>query len=219
LPKRSTWLPGMRTEKSPTRMDCSAFKRSCSSGDAPPLTRLAGISAGTALGDGPLALSSPTGSLFGCIVSSGADEPAHDVTGAGAVPGQYGDAAAIFGHPGLSERSLGTGDWNGTCPPPAAAACAPQRSTARPLRRRAIQRPCAEECLSTGWIRPCLYTPRCVQVGPPPDAPNAATLQWFREPGSKFLPQKTSMNFTGLEPMATAWREGEGPPSRAEVHS
>src|SRR6516162_9202966 len=70
----------MRTEKSPTRMDCSAFKRSSSSGDAPPLTRLSGISAGTALGDGPLVLSSPTGSLFGCIVSSGADEPGHDVT-------------------------------------------------------------------------------------------------------------------------------------------
>src|SRR5712664_173871 len=31
-----------------------------------------------------------------------------------------------------------------------------------------------------------LIPPRCVQVGPPPDAANAATIQWFREPGSKF---------------------------------
>src|SRR5258708_32520394 len=103
----------MRTEKSPTRMDCSAFKRSCSSGDAPPLTRLSGISAGTALGDGPLALSSPTGSLFGCIVSSGADEPAHDVTGAGALSRPYRGAAAIFGPPGLVQWRRGPGDWNG----------------------------------------------------------------------------------------------------------
>src|ERR1700745_1597882 len=106
LPKRPTRSPGMRTEKSPTRMDCSAFKRSCSSGDAPPLTRLSGISAGTALGDGPLALSSPTGSSFGCIVSSGADEPAHDVTGAGALSRPYRGAAAIFGDAGLCGGAL-----------------------------------------------------------------------------------------------------------------
>src|SRR5258708_38840721 len=98
----------MRTEKSPTRMDCSAFKRSCSSGDAPPLTRLSGISAGTALGDGPLALSSPTGSLFGCIVSSGADEPAHDVKGAEALSRPYRGTAAISVHTGLSQASRGT---------------------------------------------------------------------------------------------------------------
>jgi hypothetical protein len=70
-----------------------------------------------------------------------------------------------------------------------AMARAQRMSTARPP-RRAIHRPCAEECLATGWIRPCPYTPRCVQVGPPPDAPNAATLQWFRGPGSKFLSEK-----------------------------
>src|SRR5215471_2609108 len=118
----------MRTEKSPTRMDCSAFKRSSNSGDAPPLTRLSGISAATALGAGPLVLSSPTGSLFGCIVSSGADELAHDVTGAGALSRPYRGAAVILGLAGSSQRSLGTWDWN---------------------------RPCPEECLATGWIRPC----------------------------------------------------------------
>src|SRR6516164_7127207 len=135
----------MRTEKSPTRMDCRAFKRSSSSGDAPPLTRLSGISAATALGAGPLVLSSPTGSSFGCIVSSGADELAHDVTGAGALSRPYRGAAVIFGLAGSSQRSLGTWDWNRPCPPSAVGATP----------RRTIHRPCAEECLATGWIRPC----------------------------------------------------------------
>src|SRR6266446_7746492 len=122
----------MRTEKSPTRMDCSAFKRSCSSGDAPPLTRLSGISAGTALGDGPLVLSSPTGSLFGCIVSSGADEPAQDVTSAGALSRPYEGAAAIFGRVSLRRPPLGTWDWYRSRPSSAAAAmaCAHRTSTA-----------------------------------------------------------------------------------------
>src|SRR6516225_559223 len=114
----------MRTEKSPTRMDCSAFKRSSSSGDVPPLTRLSGISAATALGDGPLVLSSPTGSLFGCIVSSGADELAHDVTGAGALSRPYRGAAVIFGLAGSSQWSLGTRDWSRPRPPSAAGATA-----------------------------------------------------------------------------------------------
>src|SRR5215469_9695930 len=108
----------MRTEKSPTRMDCSAFKRSSSSGDAPPLTRLSGISAATALGAGPLVLSSPTGSLFGCIVSSGADELAHDVTGAGALSRPYRGAAVIFGLAGSSQRSLELGIGTGRVPRP-----------------------------------------------------------------------------------------------------
>src|SRR5262245_3438048 len=114
----------MRTEKSPTRMDCSAFRRSSSSGDAPPLTRLSGISAGTAVGDGPLVLSSPTGSLFGCIVSSGADEPPHDVTSVGALSRPYEGAAAIFGLVGLRQSQLGIWDWNRPGPPSAAAAMA-----------------------------------------------------------------------------------------------
>src|SRR6516162_9493853 len=150
----------MRTEKSPTRMDCSAFKRSSSSGDAPPLTRPSGISAGTALGDGPLVLSSPTGSLFGCIVSSGADEPPHDVTSAGALSRPYEDAAAIFGFVSLRRPPLGTWDWHRLRPPSAAAAmaCAHRISTAG-LPRRAIHRPSADECPATGWIRPCPYDP------------------------------------------------------------
>src|SRR5215510_434835 len=151
----------MRTEKSPTRMDCSAFKRSCSSGDAPPLTRLSGTSAGTALGDGPLVLSSPTGSLFGCIVtSSGADEPAHDVTSAGALSRPNQGAAAIFGFVSLRRPPLGTWNWHRPRPPSAAAAmaCAHRISTAG-LPRRAIHRPSADERPATGWIRPCPYDP------------------------------------------------------------
>src|SRR5262249_27350546 len=102
----------MRTQKSPTRMACGLFKRASGSGDAPPLTRLSGISAGTAVGDGPLVLSSPTGSLFGCIVSSGADEPPHDVTSEGALSRPYEGAAAIFGLVGLRQSPLATWDWN-----------------------------------------------------------------------------------------------------------
>ena len=75
LPRRPTWLLGMRTEKSPTRMAWSAFKRSCSSADDPPSGRLSRRSAPTAPGGAPLALSSPTGSRFRCMMSSsGADE-------------------------------------------------------------------------------------------------------------------------------------------------
>src|SRR5262252_4084525 len=136
----------MRTEKSPTRMDCSAFKRSSNSGDAPPLTRLSCISAATALG---------AGSLFGCIVSSGADELAHDVTGAGALSRPYRGAAVTSGLAGLSQWSLGAWDWNRPCPPSAAAALArAQRLSTARSPRRAIHRPYAEECLATGWIRP-----------------------------------------------------------------
>src|SRR6516165_5914783 len=189
----------MRTEKSPTRMDCSAFKRSSSSGDAPPLTRLSGISAGTAVGDGPLVLSSPTGSLFGCMVSSGADEPPHDVTSAGALSRPYEDAAAIFGLVGLRQSPLGTWDWNRPGPPSAVAAMARahRRSTPRPP-RRAIHRPNADACAATGWVRPCPYTPRCIQVGPPPDPRNAGTIQWFRASGQNFFQKKTSINFRVL---------------------
>src|SRR5262252_5920981 len=138
----------MRTEKSPTRMDCSAFKRSSSSGDAPPLTRLSAISAATELGDGPLVLRSPTGSLFGCIVSSGADELAHDVTGAGALSRPYRGAAVIFGVAGSSQWSLGTSDWNRPCLPRSAAATAgAQRLAVARVPRRTIHRRCGKERL------------------------------------------------------------------------
>src|SRR5262245_1183123 len=199
----------MRTEKSPTRMDCSAFKRSSSSGDAPPLTRLSGISAGTAVGDGPLVLSSPTGSLFGCIVSSGADEPPHDVTGAGALSRPYEDAAAIFGLVGLRQSPLGIWDWNRSGPPTAGAAMA--RAHGPPTGcppRWVIHRPDADECPATGWIRPCPSTPRCVQVGPPPDAPNAATIQWFRDRVKISCQQKTLIDFKSLAPRRKGLREG-----------
>src|SRR5215831_13995678 len=191
----------MRTEKSPTRMDCSAFKKSSSSGDAPPLTRLSGISAGTAVGDGPLVLSSPTGSLFGCIVSSVADEPPHDATSAGALSRPYEGAAAIFGLAGLRQSPLATWDWNRPGPPSAAAAMA--RAHGPPTGcppRRAIHRPDADECPATGWIRPCPSTPRCVQVGPPPDAANAATIQWFRDRVKISCQQKMPIDFRPLAP-------------------
>ena len=68
LPSRPTWLPAIRTEKSPTRIACIAFRRSCSSGDDPPLRP--GTSVGAALGEAPLDLGSPTASLVDCIISS-----------------------------------------------------------------------------------------------------------------------------------------------------
>src|SRR5207247_1700246 len=108
LPRTAAALRAHRLRQTTPPLDRRAVKRSCSACDAPPLTRLSGISAGTALGDGPLALSSPTGSSFGCIVSSGTDEPAHDVTGAGALSRPYRGAAAIFGHAGVSQWSRGT---------------------------------------------------------------------------------------------------------------
>src|SRR5215472_12802150 len=202
----------MRTEKSPTRMDCRAFKRSSNSGDAPPLTRLSGISAATSLGAGPLVLSSPTESLFGCIVSSGADELAHDVTGAGALSRPYRGAAVIFGLAGSSQRSLGTWDWNRPCPPSAAGAMARAQRipTARPP-RRTIHRPCAEECLATGWTRPCriplgasrsdhLLTPQTRQRS------NSSADQ------GKISTNENIYEFQSVSaPQATAWREGEGP--------
>src|SRR5262249_42172299 len=192
---------------------CSAFKRSSSSGDAPPLTRLSGISAGTAVGDGPLVLSSPTGSLFGCIVSSGADEPPHDVTSEGALSRPYEGAAAIFGLVGLRQSPLATWDWNRPGPPSAAAAmaCAHAPPTGCPP-RRAIHRLNADECPATGWIRPCPSTPRCVQVGPPPDAPNAATIQWFRDRVKISCQQKMPIDFRLLAPREK-WiaRWGAGP--------
>src|SRR5262249_55970501 len=205
----------MRTEKSPTRMDCSAFKRSSSSGDAPPLTRLSGISAGAAVGDGPLVLSSPTGSLFGCIVSSGADEPPHDVTSAGALSRPYEGAAAIFGLVGLRRSPLAPWDWTRPGPPSAAATLA--RAHGPPTGcspRRAIHRLNADECPSTGWIRPCPSTPRCVQVGPPPDAPNAATIQWFRGYGPKFPSAKNAHKFQTVSGWAKrGLRAGERAPA------
>ena len=96
LPRMPTSLPGMRTEKSPTRMDCSAFKSSCSSADEPSWSWLAGSSAAPALGDAPLVLSSPTGSRFGCMVSPPGRMDPHNVTGAGALSWPRHDAVAVF---------------------------------------------------------------------------------------------------------------------------
>src|SRR5262245_35745584 len=186
----------MRTEKSPTRMDCSAFKRSSSSGDAPPLTRLSGISAGTAVGDGPLVLSSPTGSLFGCIVSSGADEPPHDVTSAGALSRPYEGAAAIFGLVALRQSPLGIWDWNRPGPPTAGAAMA---------RAHGPPTGCPRGGRSTGRMRMNVLRPvgsghvpvplGASQVGPPPDAPNAVTIQWFRDRVKISCQQKNAHRF------------------------
>ncbi len=77
LPRMSTRLPGMRTEKSPTRIACSALISSYRS--EPPLTPASAMSARTGAGAGPLVLSSPTGSGFGCMVFSWRGR-AHDVT-------------------------------------------------------------------------------------------------------------------------------------------
>ena len=67
-------VAGMRTEKSPTRMACSAFRRSCNSAGAPPASC---PSAGTAFGRRAIGLKIAnrfTVRLHG--VSSGAGEPA-----------------------------------------------------------------------------------------------------------------------------------------------
>ena len=68
LPSRPTWLPAMRTEKSPTRMACSALSRLCRSAAEPPFTPPSIISATGGPGEGPFGLSSPTVSLLGCII-------------------------------------------------------------------------------------------------------------------------------------------------------
>ena len=93
LPRMPISLPGMRTEKSPTRMDCSAFRSSCNSAGEPPASC---PSAGTALGDAPLVLSSPTGSRFGCMVSPPERVNRHNVTVAGALSWPPHDAVADF---------------------------------------------------------------------------------------------------------------------------
>src|SRR5262249_31846261 len=108
------------------------------------------------------------------------------------------DAAAIFGRVSLP---LGTWDWHRPRRASAAAAmaCAHRISTAG-LPRRAIHRPIADECLATGWIRPCPYTPRFIPVGPPPAPPNAATIQWFRAASQNFFSAKISIDFRPLAP-------------------
>jgi hypothetical protein len=76
LPRRPTWFPGMRTEKSPTRMACKALSRSCSSAEAPPFARPSMLSPGTPAGGAPFVLRSPTVSVGGCMgISSGIGEP------------------------------------------------------------------------------------------------------------------------------------------------
>src|SRR5262249_19800214 len=89
-----------------------------------------------------------------------ADEPAHDVTSAGALSRPNQGAAAIFGFVSLRRPPLGTWNWHRPRPPSAAAAmaCAHRISTAG-LPRRAIHRPSADERPATGWIRPCPYDP------------------------------------------------------------
>src|SRR5262245_55241132 len=205
----------MRTEKSPTRMDCSAFRRSSSSGDAPPLTRLSGISAGTAVGEGPLVLSSPTGSLFGCIVSSGADEPPHDVTSVGALSRPYEGAAAIFGLVGLRQSPLATWDWNR--PGPASAAAAMARADGPPTgwSPRAIHRPERMNVLrpvGSGHVPVPLGASRSDHLLTPQTRQRS---NGSADRGQNFHQQEMSMNFRTLAPRRKEdYARGSGPGPR-----
>jgi len=157
--------------------------------------------------------------LFGCIVSSGADELAHDVTGAGAVSRPYRGVAVIFGLAGLSQWSLGTWDWNRPCPRPlrarwrAPSGCRPRaprggRSTGRV--RKNVLRP-----VGSGHVPTPLGASRSDHLLTPQTRQRS---NGSADQGQNFY-QKNIQEFQSVIAYGNGMARGRGPPCHAEVHS